>query len=94
MRSRAVPLNYFFTIMYYVYLLRSLKDPNKTYIGYTTNLSQRIEAHNSGGSVYTRGQRPWKVITYIAFDSEDKAQKFEKYIKVGSGHAFAKKRFW
>jgi hypothetical protein len=31
---------------------------------------------------------------YLAFDSEEKALAFEKYIKIGSGAAFAKKRFW
>jgi putative endonuclease len=80
--------------MHYVYLLRSLKDPSKTYIGYTTNLKQRLETHNSGGSVHTKINRPWKLVVYLAFDTEEKALAFEKYIKVGSGYAFAKKRFW
>jgi hypothetical protein len=31
---------------------------------------------------------------YLAFDTEKKAIAFEKYIKVGSGYAFAKKRLW
>jgi predicted GIY-YIG superfamily endonuclease len=78
--------------MYYVYLLRSVKDPYKTYVGYTINLKQRIKTHNSSGSVHTEKYRPWKLITYLAFDSETKALSFEKYIKAGSGHAFAKKR--
>jgi len=80
--------------MYYVYFLRSLENPAKTYIGYTTDIKQRFETHNSGGSVYTVEDRPWKLVTFIAFDSEQKAINFEKYIKVGSGHAYAKKRFW
>ena len=80
--------------MYYVYLLRSLKNQSRTYIGYTTDLNQRFETHNSGGSINTKLDRPWKMVMYLAFDSEQKAKSFEKYIKVGSGHAFAKKRFW
>lgn len=80
--------------MYYVYLLKSIKDSSKTYIGFTTNIEQRLETHNSGGSIHTRQYRPWKLITYIAFDSEEKAVEFEKYIKTGSGHAFAKRRLW
>ncbi len=80
--------------MYYVYLLRSVKNPAKTYIGYTTRLKQRLDTHNSGGSVHTKTDRPWKLVMYLAFDSEQKALSFEKYIKVGSGNAFAKKRFW
>lgn len=80
--------------MYYVYLIKSLKDSTKTYIGYTSNLEQRLEIHNSGGSIYTKDYKPWKLITYVAFDSETKAMQFEKYIKVDSGHAFAEKRLW
>ena len=80
--------------MYYVYLLRSLKNPSATYIGFTTDILQRLDTHNSGGSVHTKTNRPWKLVTYVAFDSEEKAISFEKYIKIGSGHAYAKKRFW
>ena len=80
--------------MYYVYLIRSIKDTNKTYIGFTNNIDQRLQKHNEGASIYTSDFRPWKLVAYIAFDSEEKALKFEKYIKVGSGHAFAQKRFW
>ena len=80
--------------MYYVYFLRSINAPSKTYVGYTTNLKQRMETHNSGGSVHTVNDRPWKLVTYMAFDSEEKALAFEKYIKIGSGYAFAKKRLW
>lgn len=78
--------------MYYVYLLRSLKNQNETYIGFTINLKQRLEKHNSGGSNFTSEHRPWEIVTYIAFKSENKAISFEKYLKFGSGYAFAKKR--
>jgi len=78
----------------YAYLIRSLKNSSKTYIGYTTDLKQRLETHNAGGSVHTKHDKPWKLVVCLAFDTEEKAKAFEKYIKVGSGHAFAKKRFW
>ena len=93
-RSRAVLHSVNMLLMYYVYLLRSLKDPSKTYVGYTTNLEHRLENHNSGGSIHTKLDRPWKLVVYLVFDTEEKARSFERYIKVGSGHAFAKKRFW
>ena len=80
--------------MYFVYLLRSINDASKTYVGYTTNIEQRLETHNSGGSVHTKSFRPWKLVSYVAFDTEAKALSFEKYIKVGSGYAFAKRRLW
>lgn len=79
---------------YYVYFLRSSKDSSKFYIGYTTNLKERLKKHNSGGSHHTKKDKPWKLVTFVGFDSKEKAISFEKYVKVGSGNAFAKKRFW
>jgi len=35
-------------VMHYVYLIRSVNYPEKTYIGDTENLKQRLETHNSG----------------------------------------------
>ena len=78
--------------MYYVYLLRSLKDPSKTYIGYTNNLEERLKRHDAGRSIHTQHDAPWRLVTYLAFSSESQAISFEKYIKVGSGHA--QKRLW
>ncbi|MCK5632868.1 GIY-YIG nuclease family protein [bacterium] len=80
--------------MYYIYLLRSKNNPGKTYIGYTTNLNRRFKKHNEGGSFHTKENRPWVLVAYICLDSKSKALSFEKYLKVGSGYAFAKKRFW
>lgn len=80
--------------MYYVYLIQSVKNSNKTYVGYTTDIKQRMEQHNSGASAYTSDFRPWKLVTCICFDDKTKALEFEKYLKVGSGYAFAKKHFW
>jgi len=35
-----------------------------------------------------------RLATYIAFSNRMKAEAFERYLKSGSGHAFAKKRLW
>ena len=80
--------------MHYVYLIRSLKRSKKTYIGNTENLRQRLETHNSGGSIHTKSDRPWKMVTFMGFEDKLKATAFEKYLKSGAGRAFAKKRFW
>ena len=80
--------------MYYVYLIQSIKNSKRTYVGYTTDIQKRIEKHNEGGSVYTAKYKPWKLITYIYFNSKNKALQFETYLKSGSGCAFSKKRFW
>ena len=80
--------------MFYVYLIKSLKFPDQKYIGYTDNLKERLETHNSGGSIYTRAYRPWKLVMFFGFAEKLKATAFEKYLKSGAGRAFAKKRFW
>ena len=80
--------------MHYVYLLRSLQDSTKTYIGHTENLKQRLETHNAGGSLYTKQFRPWEVIVFLGFKEKLRATAFEKYLNSGSGTAFGKKRFW
>ncbi len=80
--------------MHYVYLIQSLNDPPQKYIGLTTDLKQRLQAHNAGESPHTRKFRPWELVTYIAFTDEMKAKAFELYLKQGSGHAFAAKRLW
>lgn len=80
--------------MFYVYLIRSIKNPNKTYVGFTNDLKERLKKHNEGASIFTYDDRPWKLITFIGFDEKSKAVEFEKYIKSGSGYAFAKRRLW
>ena len=80
--------------MHYVYLIRSLSNPLKIYIGNTVNLKQRFDTHNSGGSKYTHHDRPWELVVFLGFKDKLAATAFEKYLKSGSGAAFAKKRFW
>jgi len=80
--------------MFYVYLIASINFPDQTYIGHTDNLNERLETHNSGGSLYTKQHRPWKLIAIVGFEDKLKATAFEKYLKSGSGRAFAAKRFW
>ena len=79
--------------MYYTYILRSLSRPDQRYVGSTTNLRARLDKHNSGQVPHTSKYVPWKVETYIAFETLDKAQSFERYLKSGSGHAFAARHF-
>jgi predicted GIY-YIG superfamily endonuclease len=80
--------------MYYVYRIRSLKHPKRDYTGFTSDLKARLSHHNEGCCDYTRPFRPWKVVWYSAFETEEKALEFERYLKSGSGSAFAKKRLW
>ncbi len=76
-----------------VYVLRSARDPNRYYTGLTTNVATRLTVHNSGGSQHTCTLRPWQLVVSLEFSTESSAVAFEKYLKSGSGRAFAKKHF-
>lgn len=77
----------------YVYLLTSVADPDHHYTGLTNDLKTRLAAHNSGQCSHTAKYRPWQIETAISFRSRDKAAAFEKYLKTGSGRAFARNHF-
>jgi predicted GIY-YIG superfamily endonuclease len=80
--------------MRYVYLLQSIPDPSKRYVGITTDFQERLKQHNSGQSPHTATHRPWRPVVVIRFDDDAKAEAFERYLKFGSGHAFAQRHFW
>ena len=80
--------------MRYVYLLQSEAFVSQRYVGVTSDLKRRVADHNAGRSSHTSKYVPWKLVTYIAFSDEQKAESFECYLKSGSGHAFARKRLW
>jgi putative endonuclease len=77
-------------IMEYVYILKCAD--NTYYTGHTADLDERLQRHNKGEIIYTRPRRPVVLITYLAFSDKYKAINFEKYLKSGSGKAFAQKR--
>ena len=76
-----------------VYLLRSRTDPTRRYIGSTDDLKKRLAAHNRGESPHTARYRPWEMVVAVAFGDHDKALAFERYLKTGSGRAFAARHF-
>jgi putative endonuclease len=78
--------------MKYVYILQSLTTPDHFYTGITADLDARLSKHNSGEVAHTSKYRPWLIKTYVAFTNDDRALAFEKYLKSGSGRAFAKTR--
>ena len=77
---------------YYVYILKSQKDPKQFYVGYTTGIEKRMENHqNPKATAYTRQYAPWELETFVVFKDKDLAQKFEIYLKSHSGRAFLRK---
>ncbi len=67
---------------YYVYLLLTKSGKNHiSYVGYTSNLINRLKKHNSSnGAKFTKG-RKWKVIYSKKYDSKSKALKEEYKLK-------------
>ncbi len=66
---------------FYVYMLKSLGKRPVTYVGYTSNLNERITLHNNAkGAKFTRG-RKWKLIYKEKFRSKNEAISREYYIK-------------
>lgn len=80
--------------MTYVYLLQSKRFPKHRYVGKTNDLERRIPEHNAGKCASTQPYRPWELVVAIAFTNRHRALEFERYLKSGSGHAFANRHFW
>jgi predicted GIY-YIG superfamily endonuclease len=77
----------------FVYIVGSLSHPEKRYIGVTSDLDARLNAHNAGLNRSTARWKPWATDVSSAFRTERMALRFEKYLKSGSGHAFARRDF-
>jgi putative endonuclease len=87
------PLLHMSVDSHFVYVLRSTIDRSRYYVGLTTDVDRRIAVHNSGGSVHSATNRPWEFVASIEFSNPASALDFEKYLKSGSGRAFAKRHF-
>ena len=77
----------------FVYILQSEHNPTRYYTGLTSNVRLRLADHNGGHCRCTANGRPWKAIVVVAFASERRAIEFERYLKSGSGCAFAVRHF-
>src|SRR5207245_1393972 len=77
----------------YVYILRSRSNPSKTYIGATLDLENRLAEHNSGRSLHTSKFMPWNIEMHLWFSNKEKAHRFERYLKSGSGVEFRRRHF-
>ncbi len=75
----------------FVYIIRSQTDRSRYYTGVTSDVAGRLAAHNAGRCTHTASGTPWEVVVVLEFAEEGRAIKFEKYLKSGSGVAFAKR---
>jgi putative endonuclease len=72
----------------------AVREFPQCYVCVTSNLEERLEAHNAGASLHTSKYRPRKVVMYLCFQDDRRAIEFERYLKTGSGQAFPNKRLW
>ncbi len=70
--------------MYYVYVLRSLKDLGY-YTGSSENPEGRLVAHNSGSVSATRNRRPLVIVHSEAYVTRAEAVSRERQIKSFKG---------
>lgn len=66
--------------MFYVYVLKSLKD-EALYFGFTNDLRRRLSEHNHGTSLSTKGRKPFELRYYEAYFCESDARRREKSLK-------------
>lgn len=77
----------------FVYIIRSDSNPTRYYTGRTTDVAERLAAHNAGRSEHTARYRPWRLVVAIEFAVPDRAAEFEAYLKSGSGVTFSFRHF-
>jgi len=73
-----------FLLCQYVYVLESI-NYREFYIGYTTDLRQRLLEHNRGLNFSTKPYKPWQLIHYEAYLNEKDAKRREEYLKTNQG---------
>ena len=78
--------------MNYVYILQSISHPDQFYTGLCKDVEARLKSHNSGQSPHTSEHKPWRLTSFHYFERPETAAAFERYLKTGSGRAFATKR--
>lgn len=71
--------------MFFVYLLKSLRN-GKSYVGVTSKeVGKRLEQHNLGSNIWTRQSGPFKIMYYESYFCKEDAYNREKFLKSGVG---------
>ncbi len=75
---------------WFVYILYSEKI-NKYYVGYTSDLTVRLERHNNGWGKYSSRGIPWKIVYFEKFETKTEAIKRENEIKKKKSRKYIEK---
>jgi len=82
------------TGFYYVYMLSDVATRTHHYVGMTEDIEKRLAKHNAGQVPHTSKFAPWTVDAAIAVRTKPIAAQLERYLKSGSGRAFANKHLF
>ncbi|MBI5487054.1 MAG: GIY-YIG nuclease family protein [Deltaproteobacteria bacterium] len=77
--------------MPWVYVIKSVPQPSHHYVGSTRDVRRRLIEHNAGKSPHTSKYAPWRIVLAIWLADAERAFQFERYLKSGSGRAFARR---
>ncbi len=77
--------------MYFVYVLFSFKF-NRSYVGMTKNIKQRLSEHNSKKNTSTKAFVPWEVVYTEEYNTQAEARIREKYLKTAAGRRWRKNK--
>lgn len=91
--SRLQPVRFMPSEKRIVYVLKNTGQPPRYYVGLTSDARDRLNDHNAGRCPHTARYRPWQLHVVIELPDEQRAIKFERYLKSGSGREFARRHF-
>ena len=77
--------------MFFVYVLRN--PSGSLYIGFTTDLSRRMEQHQADEGGWTKGKGPWALVHHEEFADRAEAMRREKTLKNGRSNQELRRRF-
>ena len=77
----------------FVYILKSGDLTPHFYVGRTSDVHARLANHNAGRCPHSARYRAWQLHVTIELPDEQRAIDFDRYLKSGSGRAFAKRHF-
>lgn len=84
-----LPAGRWYTRMYYVYILQSIKN-GRFYKGLSTDLEKRLQQHFSGYEKPTKNLLPMKLVHVEICTTRIDARKLEKFFKSGYGREILK----
>jgi predicted GIY-YIG superfamily endonuclease len=76
--------------MYYLYVLQSLRESRKLYVGMTNEFRRRLREHLSGNVHTTKRMLPIKLIFFEGFVAKKDASRRERYFKTSKGKSSLK----